>query len=341
MKKSKLMLVIISVMLVAVMVLTPSQVKAETNDNLAIVNTSNEENSNYLIYIDGLLTQEFEFALSNNNAENEADLVFEKSAKDNSNNFVAYYDKANQKFKNVDLTKPVYLWVKGNANIKAQEVNLNDSITSEKLDDVEKITTKIPVKTDEQLEDSQNVNGVKITTIVGSVKIEDDKNAIYYYQMIKLPAEEKYNQLWDMVTKMNTEYNTMTVNQKIQLSSEFSKLYTELIDNAKWTKVKDLTIEQPENTEEGTQYILFLKKVSKVDGKEQITYDAQFLTSKKLPYENYENTINEEKIITKRTSKLPITYDSIMLWVILAVIVLALIIVGKKMKKEDKKEGRH
>ena len=338
MKKSKIMLIIVSVMLVAVMVLMPTHVKADTNEKLAAINTSNEENSSYLIYVEGLLTEEFEFALSNDSAAKEEDLLFEKSAKDNLNNTVAYYNSANQKFKSVDVSKPVYLWVKENNDIKALEVDLSASITSDELDEVEKISTKIPVITDEQIEYSEDVDGVKVTTIVGSVRIkeDEDENAKYYYQMIKMPADEKYNQLWELLNRINSEYNTMAVNQKIKLSTEFSNLYQELLNNAKWSEVENLTIEQPEDAEEGTQYILLLKEEKEVNGTEQVVYDVQFLTSAQDPFENYENVVNEEKVVVKRTSKLPITYDSIVLWVVLAVIVIALIIVRKKVKKESK-----
>ena len=102
MKKQRLML-IISVMLIAVMVFMPSYAKAATDEKLAVVNTS----GNYLIYIDGLLNDEdgFEFALSN--SKDETNLVYENSATDDAGNAVAYYDAANQKFADVDISKTV------------------------------------------------------------------------------------------------------------------------------------------------------------------------------------------------------------------------------------------
>ena len=333
MKKQRLML-IISVMLIAVMVFIPSYAKAVTDEKLAVVNTS----SNYLIYIDGLLNDEdgFEFALSN--SKDETNLVYENSATDDAENAVAYYDAANQKFADVDISKPVYVYVNGKKDMQGLEVNLTESITQEELDNIEKITKRIPVTTDESVEYSEDVDGLKVTTIVGSVRIEQDennKNAKYSYQMVRLPAEdEKYNALWDLLTEFNKDYNNMSVNEKIKLSTEFSKLYTELINNAEWTEVKDkdLRIEQPEDAETGTQYILFLKE--EADG--NVTYDAQFLTSAQDPFENYENVIKEEQVVVKRTSKLPITGDSIILFIALAVIIVAIILVRRKMKKDSK-----
>lgn len=333
MKKQRLML-IISVMLIAVMVLMPSYAKATTDEKLAVVNTS----SNYLIYIDGLLNDEegFEFALSN--SKDETNLVYENSATDNAGNAVAFYDANNQKFANVDISKPVYVYVNAKKDMQGLEVNLTESITQEELDNIEKITKTIPVTTDESVEYSEDVDGLKVTTIVGSVRIEPDennKNAKYSYQMVRLPADdERYNTLWNLLTEFNENYNDMPVNEKINLSTEFSKLYTELINEAEWTEVKDkdLRIEQPEDAETGTQYILFLKE--EVDG--NITYDAQFLTSAQDPFENYENVIKEEQVVVKRTSKLPITGDSIALFIALAVIIVAIILVRRKMKKDSK-----
>ena len=237
-----------------------------------------------------------------------------------------------------DKYSRMYIYVNGKKDMQGLEVNLTESITSEELDNIEKITKRIPVTTDESVEYSEDVDGLKVTTIVGSVRIEQDennKNAKYSYQMVRLPAnDERYNTLWDLLTEFNKDYNDMSVNEKINLSTEFSKLYTELINSAGWTEVKDkdLRIEQPEDAETGTQYILFLKE--EADG--NVTYDAQFLTSAQEPFENYENVIKEEKVVVKRTSKLPITGDSIALFIALAVIIVAIILVRRKMKKDSK-----
>lgn len=330
MKKQRLML-IISVMLIAVMVLIPSYAKAATDEKLAVVNTS----SNYLIYVDGLLDEEFEFALSN--SKDETNLVYENSATDNAGNAVAYYDATNQKFADVDISKPVYIYVNGKKDMQGLEVNLTESITSEELDNIEKITKTIPVTTEESVEYSEDVDGLKVTTIVGSVRIEPDennKNAKYSYQMVRLPADdERYNTLWNLLTEFNKDYNNMPVNEKINLSTEFSKLYTELINSAEWTEVKDkdLRIEQPEDAETGTQYILFLKE--EADG--NVTYDAQFLTSA-MEKDPLKTKTDDKIVVTKRTSKLPITGDSIALFIALAVIIVAIILVRRKMKKDSK-----
>ena len=108
-----------------------------------------------------------------------------------------------------------------------------------------------------------------------------------------------------------------------------------MISNVNWKEVTNLTIEQPESSEEssgvGEKYIVFLKKVAK-DGEE--TTDVQFLQE----YYDYQPNVEKEKIVTKETAKLPITYDSIMLIVILAIVIIAIVIVFIRMKKLENKD---
>ena len=96
-----------------------------------------------------------------------------------------------------------------------------------------------------------------------------------------------------------------------------------------------MEIKQPESTEQsngtGDKYIVFLKKVAK-DG--ETTVDAQFLQE----YYDYAPNAVKEQIKTQETTRLPITYDSIALIVLLAVVVLALVVVFIRMKRLNKKD---
>ena len=96
-----------------------------------------------------------------------------------------------------------------------------------------------------------------------------------------------------------------------------------------------MEVKQPESSIQGeglgNKYIVFLKKVAK-DG--ETTIDAQFLQE----YYDYEPNTEIEQIITQETTRLPITYDSIALIVILAIIVIALVIVFIRMKKLKNKK---
>ena len=95
-----------------------------------------------------------------------------------------------------------------------------------------------------------------------------------------------------------------------------------------------MRVEQPESTIEGTgtgdKYVVLLKKIE--DGVE--TTDVQFLTASY----DYEPNVVKEVVATQETTKLPITYDSIALIVVLAVVVIAIIAVFIKIKKLNKDE---
>ena len=120
---------------------------------------------------------------------------------------------------------------------------------------------------------------------------------------------EKYNELKELTDKLNTEYNEKDMYEKIQIATEFSELFETVTSQANWKEVTDMTIKQDENSEAGDQYIVLLKKVSE-NGNE--TLDVQFLTAE----DNYEPNVIIEEVVTQETTKLPITYDSIALFVI-------------------------
>ena len=67
---------------------------------------------------------------------------------------------------------------------------------------------------------------------------------------------------------------------------------------------------------------------------EETTYDVQFLTA----HDNYEPNVVIEEVIVQETAKLPITYDSIALFVILGVIVILVIAVFMRMRNLSKKD---
>ena len=76
-------------------------------------------------------------------------------------------------------------------------------------------------------------------------------------------------------------------------------------------------------------YYELLKKVNE-QGAE--TLDVQFLTA----FDAYRPNIVKEQVVTQETTKLPITYDSIALFVILGIIVILVIAVFLRMKKLSK-----
>lgn len=317
-----------------------------TNEDISIVATTNSEaKQEYTIYIKGISTQNFKYAFTNiENADPKGmDLSFINSNPDLGGNQAALLNAATYEELSKN-NKTIYMWAKvkdekGNEELilKNIQLDLSEALTEEKLEQVETLTQRINVEIADNQDDTttvrnENVDGVDEVANVGYVKIADDKKATYYYEMVKLPSTEQYNQLNALVEQLNDEYDEMDMYAKVQIATEFNELFTTVTDSAKWEEVKDMTIKQDENSKAGEQYIVLLKKVAKVEGKEVTTLDVQFLTADATEKENVEI----EKVVTQETTKLPITYDSIALFVVLGIIVLLVIVVFIRMKKLNK-----
>ena len=114
---------------------------------------------------------------------------------------------------------------------------------------------------------------------------------------------------------------------KLEVANKFSNYYNRLvpdIDDANWIKVNNNTILQPEESHNGEQYILWLKTENNRENK----IDVQFLTC----FEDYKPEVISEKI----TTKLPVTYDNPILFIILAVLVVAFVVVLILRNKSEK-----
>ena len=216
--------------------------------------------------------------------------------------------------------------------INAEQLDFSLAFAKEKMNIVENTTKRILVDTTKTLTSVEDIEGVKTTVTTGAIEITDSKDATYYYMSVKLPADEKYNRLMELSETINQNYNDMDMYSRIQTANEFYNLYNELISNVQWQEVENMTIAQPEDSKNGEQYIVFLRKV---EG-DTTTLDAQFLTC----YEDYNPEFENQERQVSETTKLPITYDSIALIVILAIIVIALAIVFIRMKKINKKEDK-
>ena len=297
------------------------------NEQLQIVGT---ENGDYLIYVQGL-TEDFKYALSTNKDENVVALDFISSVPDDDGNQVVLI--TNEKYAEIK-DENVYIWIENSENqmiINAEQLDFSLAFAKEKMNIVENTTKRILVDTTKTLTSVEDIEGVKTTVTTGAIEITDSKDATYYYMSVKLPADEKYNRLMELSETINQNYNGMDMYSRIQTANEFYNLYNELISNAEWQEVENMTIAQPEDSKNGEQYIVFLRKVEGAT----TTLDAQFLTC----YEDYNPEFEKQERQVSETTKLPITYDSIALIVILAVIAIALVIVFirmKKVKKEDK-----
>ena len=324
--------------IIFIIVITPIVVLA-TNENVSVVNTQENE---YMIYIKDYTDKNFKYAFTNNANPNKMELSYINSISDLGGNQGAFLNaETYEKLKN----QPIYMWAKDekeNLILDGVQIEFENSLTKENINIIENTTKRIEVEISTSKENTEStepvrnedIDGVEEISKAGYVKITDNKDAKYYYQRVKATDSAEYMELIELAEKLNKEYDGMDMYQKVQENEQFYSLYSKLINEANWQEVENMEVKQPESTEQsngvGDKYIVFLKKVAK-DGE---TTDAQFLQE----YYDYEPNAVKEQIKTQETTRLPITYDSIALIVILAVVVVALIIVFIRMKKINKKD---
>lgn len=331
MKNSKIKLVaLLSLVLMLLSIFTmPAQ--AATNEKI-ILKKANDE---FLIYYKEICNEEFEFAFSLDLKEEEDNLIFTKSAKDQLTETalnVAYVDE--YLFTNYfNSDKPTYIWVRNNEGkmlVSADLVNLDEAILEETVELVNTTTKRIKTHIETTEPKTEIVDGVETTVTTGKLVLDNKENK-YSYELIKIANNAEAEELFNLVEKLQKNEKLGTY-ENLTFASKFYDLYNKLMPKTSdWTQVDDSEILQPENTLEGEKYIVYLKD-------EQGVVDVQFLTS---VYKVEEGVKEETETITE-TVKLPVTFDSgSILFIILAVIVLALVIVTivrvKANKKDEKK----
>lgn len=320
-----------------------------TNEDISIVSTVNSESElEYTIYINGISTQNFKYAFTNiENADpNGIDLSYINSNPDLGGNQAAVLNATTYE-KLSNNGSEIYMWAKMKNEeekeiliLKNIQLNLNKALKQENLEQIETLTNRIDVEIADNEEDTttirnENVDGVDEVANVGYVKILDNnKKATYYYERTKLPSSEQHNQLKELAEQAQNEYNQMNMYEKVQFAIKFSEIFTTVTDNANWKEVEDMIIKQDEESVKGDEYIVLLKKVEKVARIEKTTLDVQFLTAD----DNYKPNVVIEEVVRQETTKLPITYDSIALFVALGIIVLLVIVVFVRMKKLSKQD---
>lgn len=331
MKKITLKLTGIVIALIIIALLVPTKVLG-ANENLQIVKTEQD----YIIYVKDLAKTEFDFAISENLNADDIDLNYIKSVEDQEGNQVAFVEltKYNDELKD---NANNYLYVKTAEGVKCIEINFEDAFDKEKMAEVETSTKRIATEVvTDIIEKDEEINGVKVKVTVGGLKIKDNDKATYYYASTKLPADT-YTELMELAEKINSEYNTMDMFTRIETAKQFYNLYHNLETQQKWVEVENMTIMQPNDAQKGQQYVVFLKKVDE-NGME--TVDVKLMTSYREDEEEKIPARTETKVV-QETAKLPITGDSIILFVVLAVIILVAIIVFIRMRKLQNKESKH
>lgn len=298
------------------------------SENVQMIKKSEKE---YIIYVSNLIGSEFEFSFANKKDESKENLVFTNSAldqEDNGNN-IAYIDETiyNNYF---DGKKETYLWVKQGTEYKveAEKINLKDALTEEYIQELNNATKKIPVKFGELNLPAETVDGVKITRRMGTINIEDNSETEYSYKMLKSTEESKVEELINLANEMNKldEKNTY---DKLSIYGQFKSLYEELKPSDGWNVAENNVIKQPQESKKGEQYLVWIKN-------EQTT-DVQIMTCNDDYTPEYEN----KKIINKVITKLPITGESLALYItaaILIVLIVTVAILKVKNNKSNKNE---
>ena len=333
---AKLLSVLAIILFIAVM---PIVVLA-TNENVSVVSSKNTDGKQeYIIYINEHTDQNFKYAFSNNAEPGIMDLVYINSTTDLGENQVAFLDAETYE-KLSDSNKTIYMWAKDENEdliLNGIQLDFQNSITKENIQTIESLTNLIKVEIADSKNDTdetnpvrqEDVDGVLETSKVGYVEIVDDKDATYYYERVKVSDSADYTKLMELAEKIQKEYDSMDMYEKIQFDMEFYNLYSKLVKSANWQTVENMTISQPENSEKGEQYIVFLKKV---DEDNNTVEDIQFLIADKA------EEPKTETVLTQETARLPITGDNIVLIIVLAIIVIALVVVFIRMKKINKKD---
>ena len=279
------------------------------SENVQMIKKSEKE---YIIYVSNLIGSEFEFSFANKKDESKENLVFTNSAldqEDNGNN-IAYIDETiyNNYF---DGKKETYLWVKQGTEYKveAEKINLKDALTEEDIQELNNATKKIPVKFGELNLPAETVDGVKITRRMGTINIEDNSETEYSYKMLKSTEESKVEELINLANEMNKldEKNTY---DKLSIYGQFKSLYEELKPSDGWNVAENNVIKQPQESKKGEQYLVWIKN-------EQTT-DVQIMTCNDDYTPEYEN----KKIINKVITKLPITGESLALYITAAILIV-------------------
>lgn len=330
MRKNILKKLLIILMFILITIVFPNKVLG-INDDIIILE---RENSEYLIYVKDNSNKFFYFALSNNPNEDDSSLSYITSTQEGNGMFVAYIDNKIS----IDMAKPIYIWAKADEMffLEAIELDLSDSIKESEIDVINMLTKKINIDTTKKEIVETIVNDVKITTVVGYIEVLESEEEVYY---ILEKLEDTNSTLLEKLEKLNKINVTGSVYEKLQAYKEFYYVYMseqsiKLSDT--WTRVgNDLKIFQPTTSLTGNKYIVWLKKVTPAGD----VIDIQFLTSYRE--EDREFTGEGRQSILSLPSSLPITYDSIILLVILGVAVIgliAVIIIRKKVKNKSKGE---
>ena len=325
MKSFKAKLTILLIAMLVVTMLVPFGSVAAANEGVQIIK---EADGDVVIYVDGLETS-FEYALSEEADETEMDLNYINSVEDDEGNQVALISASD--FAESENN----LYIRTEDETVTYTLDFSDMLTQDKMEEVKNTSNRISTSVLTGIVDrTETIEGKNYTYTVGGLKIEDDANAEYSYQIFKA-TDERYSELQSLADELNSDgYDNEPMYTKIELANNFYNLYNELLAEVDWQPVDEsMEIKQPSDATDGERYIVMLRKVAE-DG---TTYDAKFMESN---LGTDKGDAVKAQVSHQETSKLPITGDSIVLFVVLAALVIIAIVVFIRMKKLNKKADK-
>jgi len=205
-------------------VLATDTKEEQTQTQMQIIKTEEEK---YIIYVKDLQKEEFNYAIANTPTAKEMELKYIHSSKDDEQNSVIVIDK---NVYNVKQNEKAYLWIKQGEReiITGKEIDFSQSFEKSKIEEVENTGKRIKTEIISNLvqEERTDENGVKITVKVGGIKIKDNQNARYFYQI--MPATNEYGTLVELAGKIKNEYSQMDMYEKINVAKEFYNKYSNL-----------------------------------------------------------------------------------------------------------------
>lgn len=324
MKKQMFRLITIVLLAISILAITEMAVYAQEKAEVSLLKASDES---YIIYVEDALNTEFLFSFSNTLETAEEDLIFSASGLDSNESNVAYMTK--------EITESLtngktYMFVKANEELTSYAINLNKAVTNEDIEFVNTTTSRIEVNTTGSENESQYVEGVKISHSQGKITVTEEGEAFSYY-MIKV-TDEKTNNFVELANQVINS-SKLSNFERVALVREFTDTYTEMFEEiTTWEEVpENKKILQPQDSNQGDIYLVWLKN------DETGEHDVQILVSA----ENEEIEVEEaKKVIVYETTKLPVTFDSVITLIIalgvVVAIIIALVIVKKKINnKED------
>lgn len=331
MKNSILKMVCIMLVIILSLAIIPSFVRAAEGETEAVIlqKTSGEK----IVYIKGLENTEFKYAFSD--MKEDSSLIYTTCLTDSNGEKVATIESGK-------IYK--YMFIEEQGSTRTIELDNIKSITEQEIAQVESLTTRISVKTDESVSESSTQDGTTVTTTRGKIVINEEGKYDYQYQLIEIldtnNSTETLNQTAvELYEQLSILENATTMYEKLIAEITIRDNYSELLTNAEWTDVKEMSILQPEESQKGEKYIVLIQKMENGNSVES---DIQFMTCNREDEADVE--YKNETIVTtvEKRTELPVTGENLVLYIILAVIIVAIIIIAVRMKYlKGKEDGKH